>query len=167
MKFISKTSESEKIKQDIANLFEELFKRTAETETINYHYLRILSGLSFDDLRNEFKNSLEYKITHPLDDTTKLNPEERMKAEWDERAKMDARFAIFAVPNTSEEDFWKSGIKDRDMILGKGLSRYDLIFNGKESNHMKCIEIGCGIGRILVPMSEIFEEVNEGESTNG
>ena len=174
-KFAINLFKSKKIKKEVSNLYEEIFKRSGDSKGVNFHLFRILSGqTTLEDLRNEFKNSLEYKITHPVEDITKLSPEERMKAEWNARAKMDTKFAIFSVDNTTEEDFWKTGIVDRDMILGNdGIKDRDMMFNGGKRDHMKCLEIGCAIGRILVPMSKKFEEaigvdvsnemVNEGQ----
>lgn len=161
MNFLSKLSESKKIKQCIADLFEELFKRSADTKTINYHYLRILGGLSLDDLRNNLMNSLEYKLSYPIGDVSKLNNEERMKKEWDARAKLDHKFVIHAVPNETEEGFWNSGQHDLDFILGRtvGISQHELIPGINDPQKMRCLEIGCGVGRILIPMSKIFGEV--------
>ena len=52
----------------------------------------------------------------------------------------------------------KSGFRDRDKILGVSTKRYQQIFKNGNPKKMKVLEIGCGMGRMLIPMSEIFGE---------
>jgi len=82
-----------------------------------------------------------------------------MKNDWNERANVDPMYFVRTQFNQTEKEFW-SGQKQRDnKILGINTSRFAKITKGKVPKKMKALEIGCGIGRILVPMSEIFGEV--------
>jgi len=88
-----------------------------------------------------------------------LSLEEWMKRDWDERAKIDAMYFVRTKFGQTEKDFWDCK-KLRDIkILGIKKLRYNQIINKKNLNEMKVLEIGCGIGRVLISMSEIFGEV--------
>jgi len=69
----------------------------------------------------------------------------RMRDDWDLRARKDARYYIDCGHGGSERDFWRSGAEDlnnyvlRDLEIDRGAS---------------ALEIGCGIGRLLRPLSE-------------
>ena len=82
-----------------------------------------------------------------------------MKKEWDARAKMDPLLAIATGHSQNEDDFWKSGVDECKSILGIENNLFSAIVKNKEPSKMKILEIGCGIGRILIPMSKIFGEV--------
>lgn len=127
--------------------------------TALYSFLDFFVNKKIDEseLISKLKNSIEYKISHPTD-LHNLSPEELMKTDWDERARIDEKFAICAVLNQKEEEFWKSGKDDCNYILGIGTKRYELILNGKNPKKMRVLEIGCGVGRILIPMVKIFGE---------
>ena len=69
----------------------------------------------------------------------------RMRTAWDRRARQDARRFIECGRSGSEDDFWSSGRRDLD----------DLILRGLEVEPSAAVlEIGCGIGRLLKPLSE-------------
>ena len=87
-----------------------------------------------------------------------LSTEEWMERDWNERAKKDVKYFIRSFYNQSEEDFWASGRENCIQILGINSSRYDKILGDKDPKKMRILEIGCGIGRILIPMSKIFGE---------
>jgi len=87
------------------------------------------------------------------------NLNERMKRDWDARAEEDTKHFINNTPGQTEEEFWQSGRENCDQILGIDSTRYNKIFDKKDPKKMKALEIGCGIGRILIPMSEKFGEV--------
>lgn len=85
---------------------------------------------------------------------------ERMKRYWDARADVDVKYFIRSVHEQSEEEFWKSGRDRRDThILGINTPRYNQIFNKNDPKKMRALDIGCGIGRMLIPISEVFGEV--------
>ena len=126
------------------------------------HYLNLLTSgkITPSELENIFKNSLEYKLSHPIDyDSDNITVEEKMKKEWDARAKMNTMFVISTDNSDNEDNFWASGIVDCETILGQNNTRFDKIIFNKDPKNMRVLEIGCGIGRLLLPMSKIFGQV--------
>jgi len=88
-----------------------------------------------------------------------LSYETWMKRDWDERAKIDAMYFVKTNLGQTKKDFWDcKKYRDRS-ILGIKTQRYNQIINKKNLSEMRVLEIGCGIGRILISMSEIFGEV--------
>jgi len=88
-----------------------------------------------------------------------LSPSEWMKKDWDERAKVDVLYFVYTRFNQTEKDFWNSkGPRDKK-ILGVNTQRFDQIIKNKNPKKMRILEIGCGVGRVILPMSEIFGEV--------
>lgn len=67
-----------------------------------------------------------------------------MERDWDERARRNARFFVAGYDWQSEEQFRASGQRDMDAIILKGL---DLPADAV------VLEIGCGLGRLLRPIS--------------
>lgn len=66
-----------------------------------------------------------------------------MARDWDERARVNARYFVSADHWQTEEEFYRSG----ERILGERLLK------GIElSPHAVTLEIGCGVGRLLQPM---------------
>lgn len=122
------------------------------------HFTKLLeqNELNEKSLIDALKNSTEYKLSHPIEIDENTTIEIKMKKEWDERTKMDPLFVIATDHSESEEDFWKSGITECEMILGKNSMRFQQIIENKKPSEMNVLEIGCGIGRILIPMSKIF-----------
>ncbi len=74
-----------------------------------------------------------------------------MKREWDRRAEEDARFFIASGAADSEEAFRSSGKRE---LEGAVLDGIDL---GPDA---EALEIGCGVGRLLVPLSERIRRVH-------
>lgn len=71
-------------------------------------------------------------------------PETAMRADWNRRAEEDHKLHIATGHARSEEDFRASG--EKDLIEG--------VLDGIElSPHAEALEIGCGVGRLLVPLS--------------
>lgn len=115
------------------------------------------------NLYNKFKISVRYFDSHFLHDLLVSKKgdktiEQWMKQDWDNRAEKNALYYIHSV-RESEKQFWQSGMKHRDMILGINTPLYSQITNGINPKEMKVLEIGCGIGRILIPTSKVFGEV--------
>ena len=125
----------------------------------HYTYLMKTNQIDEKALVETFKNSPEYKLSHPTEIEPNTPVDVKMKKEWNERAKMNPLFVIATDHSESEEDFWKSGMAECNVILGKDSSRYQKIVENKNSSKMNVLEIGCGIGRILVPMRKIFGNV--------
>ena len=112
---------------------------------------------------NKFKNSFKYFDSHIFHDLLISKKEgktveEWMKTDWDVRAEKNAMYYIHSI-NENEENFWKSGFDDRDNILGMHNEIYSKIIKSKNPKNMEILEIGCGIGRILIPMGKIFGKV--------
>ena len=82
-----------------------------------------------------------------------------MKSDWDARAKYDVQFSIRAVDSQTNKEFWDSGLADRELIIGDNTPRYDMIMQSRAPKDLKVLEIGCGIGRLLIPMARIFGKV--------
>ena len=136
------------------------------------HYTHLMKTNQLDEksLIAKFKESPEYKLSHPIELEPNTPVDVKMKKEWNARTKMDPLFVIATGPSESKESFWKSGIDDCnkilgkdskrfDKILGKDSKRFDKILGNKKPTEMKILEIGCGVGRILVPMSNIFGNI--------
>jgi ubiquinone/menaquinone biosynthesis C-methylase UbiE len=125
------------------------------------HYVQLMNTNQIDEksLIDTFKNSQEYKLSHPLELKENTPIDVKMKKEWNERTKMNHLFVIATDHSETEEDFWNSGIDECNDILGKNMRRFEKIIENKKPSEMNILEIGCGIGRILVPMSKIFGNV--------
>ena len=136
-----------------------LLNRDPDTEGLN-HYTKLLekNEITEHQLIDIFKNSTEYKLSHPIEIDQDTPTDIKMKKEWDARAKMDPLFVITTGHSQSEEDFWNSGIDNSKKILGIENQRFQKITQNKDPSKMQILEIGCGIGRILIPMSKIFGE---------
>jgi ubiquinone/menaquinone biosynthesis C-methylase UbiE len=111
------------------------------------------------ELIKTFKNSPEYKLSHPVEIEPNTPVDIKMKKEWNERTKMNPLFVIATDHSETEEDFWNSGINECNDILGISTERYQKIIENKDTSSMNVLEIGCGIGRILIPMRKIFGNV--------
>ena len=71
--------------------------------------------------------------------------DELMRADWDRRAAEDYRLHIATGHAGSDEAFRRSGAHDL----------YDAILDGLDlAPDAQVLEIGCGVGRLLVPLSE-------------
>ena len=150
----------EHFKEFVKTCYNEILSREPDKEGWN-HYTHLLetNQISESELKDIFKNSKEYKLSHPVEFSQDTSVEKRMKSDWNQRAKNDTLFVIATDHSESENDFWKSGYIERDKILGKNSSDFFDITLNQDPEKMQVLEIGCGIGRILIPMSEIFGKV--------
>ena len=124
-----------------------------------YVHLMKTNQINEQELINTFKNSPEYKLSHPVEIEPNTPVDIKMKKEWNERTKMNPLFVIATDHSETEEDFWNSGIGECNDILGIDTIRFQKIIENKEPSKMNILEIGCGIGRILIPMRKIFGNV--------
>jgi len=125
----------------------------------HYTHLMKTNQINEQELINTFKNSPEYKLSHPVEIEPNTPVDIKMKKEWNERTKMNPLFVIATDHSETEEDFWNSGIDECNDILGISTERYQKIIENKDTSSMNILEIGCGIGRILIPMRKIFGNV--------
>jgi SAM-dependent methyltransferase len=81
----------------------------------------------------------------------------KMRAEWDERARENARYYVATGKREwNDEEYFESG---RENVRREILTDMINICQGKDPKQMKVLEIGCGSGRITRALSEIFGEV--------
>jgi SAM-dependent methyltransferase len=85
-----------------------------------------------------------------------VNVNERMRADWNRRAKEDAHFYVaFRRQHQSEEEFLASAAETVD-LLSSELSRLP----PANPSERRGLEIGCGPGRLLLPMTRYFGEIH-------
>ena len=78
-------------------------------------------------------------------------PRLSMRVDWNVRARLDAQKNIAGAQASSEASFWTSGKADLD----------DLILHGVDLElKARAVEIGCGLGRLLRPLSERIQEAS-------
>jgi ubiquinone/menaquinone biosynthesis C-methylase UbiE/predicted RNA binding protein with dsRBD fold (UPF0201 family) len=86
------------------------------------------------------------------DDKNKQNQEltERMRSEWDRRIRHDYRYWM-SDGVESDDEMFRVGKRDLDILL-EGLNPDDL-------KSWTALDVGCGVGRLLRPASEVFGQV--------
>jgi ubiquinone/menaquinone biosynthesis C-methylase UbiE len=148
-------------KKIVCDAYNNILNREPDKEGFEHYLTQLMTGsITPKELESIFKNSFEYKLSHPVNyNSIEISVEDKMKREWNERTKMNPLFVIATDHSESKKDFWKSGIDECNRILGKNTHRFEKIIENKELSKMDVLEIGCGIGRILVPMSKIFGNV--------
>jgi len=148
------------LKEIVRKCYQKYLNRESDKEGLQHYLAQLKSGsITPSELESIFKNSFEYKLSHPVDYDSNVPVEEKMKKDWDARAKMNMMFVISTDHSDDEDDFWESGLIDAETILGQNNSRFEKIISNNDPKNMKVLEIGCGIGRLLVPMSKIFGKV--------
>jgi ubiquinone/menaquinone biosynthesis C-methylase UbiE len=153
------TLENSSYREIIRKCYREFLNREPDPEGWN-HYILLMRKNEIDEkkLIDIFKNSPEYKLSHPIELEPNTPTEIRMKKEWDARAKLNILQAITPTYSNDYNDFLNTGISDCDAILGMNDLRFNQIIKNKDPSKMQILEIGCGIGRLLIPMSKIFGE---------
>ena len=113
------------------------------------HYVHLMQTGQINEksLIDTFKNSPEYKLSHPVEIEPDTPVDIKMKKEWDARSKLDTLFVISTEHSENYEDFWQSGIDDIKSILDIDGSRFEKITHQKDPKKMRILEIGCGAGR--------------------
>jgi SAM-dependent methyltransferase len=82
---------------------------------------------------------------------------EKMRSDWDERARENARYYVATGQGEwTDDEFFRSGEQNlREQIL----TDLENICQGKERADMKVLEIGCGAGRITRALANFFGDV--------
>src|SRR5215813_5171237 len=74
----------------------------------------------------------------------------RMRRDWDRRARENAQHFIACGHSETDAAFWESGRNDLDEAVLRDIEL---------ASSARALEIGCGIGRLLRPLSERIERV--------
>lgn len=86
------------------------------------------------------------------------NLQEKMRREWDLRARENARYYISTHRSDwNDTDFLESG---RTTIRQHVLNDMENICQGRLPSTMRVLEIGCGAGRLTNALAEVFAEVH-------
>jgi ubiquinone/menaquinone biosynthesis C-methylase UbiE len=82
---------------------------------------------------------------------------EKMRVDWDERARENARYYVNTDRDQWEdEEFFQSG---EETVRAEILTDMTNICQGKDPSRMKVLEIGCGAGRVTRALAKLFGEV--------
>jgi len=82
---------------------------------------------------------------------------ERMRQEWDERARENARhYVATGQAEWTDEEFSQSGER---AVAEQILNDMTNICQGTDPRDMKVLEIGCGAGRITGALAKLFGEI--------
>lgn len=83
---------------------------------------------------------------------------EKMRRDWDERARENARFYVNTErTDWTDNDFFASG---RRTVAEEIQTDLGNICQGKDPKQMRVLEIGCGAGRVTRALGEMFGEVH-------
>ncbi|HVT91743.1 MAG TPA: methyltransferase domain-containing protein [Bryobacteraceae bacterium] len=83
---------------------------------------------------------------------------EKMRVEWDARARENARYYVnTATADWTDDSFFRSG---EDTVAGEILNDMENVCQGKHPAQMRVLEIGCGAGRITRALARLFGEVH-------
>jgi len=83
---------------------------------------------------------------------------EKMRADWDQRARENARYYVnTSTAAWSDEEFFASGEKT---VAEQILNDMGNICQGKPPGQMRVLEIGCGAGRVTLALAKTFGEVH-------
>ncbi len=74
----------------------------------------------------------------------------RMRHDWDERARENAQHFIACGHSETDTAFWDSGRRDLELSV---------LHDVELEPTARALEIGCGVGRLLRPLSERIEKV--------
>jgi ubiquinone/menaquinone biosynthesis C-methylase UbiE len=81
-----------------------------------------------------------------------------MRADWDRRARENARYYIVSdKKDWADDDFFSLG---RQTVEEEILNDMANICQGKDPRKMRILEIGCGAGRMTRTLADVFGEVH-------
>jgi ubiquinone/menaquinone biosynthesis C-methylase UbiE len=82
----------------------------------------------------------------------------KMRAEWDARARENARYYVnTANENWTDDEFFQSGERT---VAEEILTDMTNICQGKDPKSMRVLEIGCGAARVTRALAGLFGEVH-------
>ena len=82
---------------------------------------------------------------------------ERMRSEWDARARDDAYYYVHSGKHDqTEADFAASGVASVAVCVLADLST---LTQERDPRKLRLLELGCGIGRMTKPLADVFGEV--------
>lgn len=83
---------------------------------------------------------------------------DKMRRDWDERARENARFYVNTErTDWTDDDFFASGERT---VAEEILTDMTNICQGKDPKQMRVLEIGCGAGRVTRALAKLFGEVH-------
>lgn len=83
---------------------------------------------------------------------------DKMRRDWDERARENARFYVNTErTDWTDQEFFASGERT---VAEEILTDMTNICQGKDPQQMKVLEIGCGAGRVTRALAGLFGEVH-------
>ncbi|MBI5281466.1 MAG: class I SAM-dependent methyltransferase [Candidatus Solibacter usitatus] len=83
---------------------------------------------------------------------------DKMRQDWDERARENARFYVNTErTDWTDDDFFASGERT---VAEEILTDMTNICQGKDPRQLKVLEIGCGAGRVTRALARLFGEVH-------
>jgi ubiquinone/menaquinone biosynthesis C-methylase UbiE len=82
----------------------------------------------------------------------------KMRADWDARAKENARFYVATgKADWTDDDFFRSG---EQTVAEEILTDMTNVCQGRAPSDMRVLEIGCGAGRVTRALAKMFGEVH-------
>jgi cyclopropane fatty-acyl-phospholipid synthase-like methyltransferase len=86
------------------------------------------------------------------------NTLDKMRADWDARARENARYYVnTATEEWTDDAFFASGERT---VAEEILTDMTNICQGRDAKQMKVLEIGCGAGRVTRALANLFGEVH-------
>ncbi len=83
---------------------------------------------------------------------------DKMRRDWDERARENARFYVNTErTDWTDDDFFASGERT---VAEEILTDMTNVCQGKDPKQMRVLEIGCGAGRVTRALAKLFGEVH-------
>lgn len=93
-----------------------------------------------------------------MPDNSIQNTLEKMRSDWDARARENARYYVnTATEEWTDAEFFASGERT---VAEEILTDMTNICQGKDPKAMKVLEIGCGAGRVTRALANLFGEVH-------